>query len=395
MLGALGVLLVLLLVYFVVALFRYLAAVRRARQAAAAPVATVQSRYLDASLVETGDVFQAPVGEKPPLPLDLTQRAPVVPVPQVYDFDIPRVHRESLKRQDVLEPVPTPATPSEERTPLTTAPGVTTPAQPEPEFAMPPEVTLPAQPEEPLVPKPIAAGPVLGVEPVAETWFVPDVTPELEPEPTPEPEPELEPEPEPELEPEPAQVPAPAPTPPGYSLADELERLMAAAEDAPLLTAAEHEAVVSRPSLPEEVPAFPAPVEVLQPAPSVGQVLSSVAPPEPEPMPEPEPEPELEPAAAPEPEPEPEPMLTPEPEPETTAAPEPTPEPEPEPEHEPEPMPGPKSAAGPEYRMIAPVELHFTAGGSRIGVKPGTRSFAEFQRLAGILLGDLRAARGR
>jgi hypothetical protein len=47
----------------------------------------------------------------------------------------------------------------------------------------------------------------------------------------------------------------------------------------------------------------------------------------------------------------------------------------------------------PEYHMVAPVELQFTVGESRIGVKPGTRSFAEFQRLAGIMLDDLLAAR--
>lgn len=49
----------------------------------------------------------------------------------------------------------------------------------------------------------------------------------------------------------------------------------------------------------------------------------------------------------------------------------------------------------PEYALVAPVELHFTGGQGRVGVKPGTRSYAEFQRLAGIMLGDLRAARER
>jgi hypothetical protein len=49
----------------------------------------------------------------------------------------------------------------------------------------------------------------------------------------------------------------------------------------------------------------------------------------------------------------------------------------------------------PEYSLVAPVELHFTAGPGRVGVKPGTRSHAEFQRLAAILLGDLHATRDR
>ncbi len=46
------------------------------------------------------------------------------------------------------------------------------------------------------------------------------------------------------------------------------------------------------------------------------------------------------------------------------------------------------------YHLVAPVELHFTGGGARVGVKAGTRTYDEFQRLASILLGDLRKARG-
>ncbi|MDY0341303.1 MAG: hypothetical protein RBS17_08845 [Coriobacteriia bacterium] len=48
-----------------------------------------------------------------------------------------------------------------------------------------------------------------------------------------------------------------------------------------------------------------------------------------------------------------------------------------------------------DYVLIAPVELQFTGGDDRVGVKPGTRSYTEFQRLAGIMLGDLQAARRR
>jgi hypothetical protein len=44
---------------------------------------------------------------------------------------------------------------------------------------------------------------------------------------------------------------------------------------------------------------------------------------------------------------------------------------------------------------VAPVELHFTEGSGRIGVRPGTRTHDEFQRLARALLGELRDARSR
>ncbi|MEL7667167.1 MAG: hypothetical protein AAGU73_03060 [Actinomycetota bacterium] len=54
-----------------------------------------------------------------------------------------------------------------------------------------------------------------------------------------------------------------------------------------------------------------------------------------------------------------------------------------------------RSDSVPGYALVAPVELHFAGGQGRVGVRPGTRSYAEFQRLAGIMLGDLRAARER
>jgi hypothetical protein len=46
----------------------------------------------------------------------------------------------------------------------------------------------------------------------------------------------------------------------------------------------------------------------------------------------------------------------------------------------------------PQYTLVAPVELHFTEGGGRLGVRPGTRTHAEFKRLADLLLADLREA---
>ncbi|MGB4593360.1 MAG: hypothetical protein WBI63_06255 [Coriobacteriia bacterium] len=96
----------------------------------------------------------------------------------------------------------------------------------------------------------------------------------------------------------------------------------------------------------------------------------------------------------------------------------PMPEPEPAPMPEPEPAPMPpvmesrlptgqvlSAASGMasseraviasenEYHMVAPVELAFTVGEARVGVKPGTRTYAEFQRLAAVLLDDLHVAR--
>jgi len=106
----------------------------------------------------------------------------------------------------------------------------------------------------------------------------------------------------------------------------------------------------------------------------------------------------------PQPEPEPEPAV--EPTPETAQAPMPIPaaaaeqiplpgsSPEsgitPTPASTPEPS---RPAEVPEYSLIAPVELHFTVGEGRIGVKAGTRTYAEFQRLARVLLSDLERAR--
>lgn len=207
---------------------------------------------------------------------------------------------------------------------------------------------------------------------------------------------------------------------------------MAAAEAAPLLTAEEHAAVVAQsgPVKEPDEPPFELPAPVF-PTPSVGQALSTAAPAieeaatSPEPSLEvarvrPEPKDEV-PAEAPSPPPAPRER------PVTIVSP-PPPAPEPvAPITEPEPavqrpsvvIGTPPSAAPavevagkdeetpssdriwakdasdvPEYVMVAPVELQFTASQGRVGVKPGTRSYAEFQRLAGILLEDLKRARG-
>jgi hypothetical protein len=47
----------------------------------------------------------------------------------------------------------------------------------------------------------------------------------------------------------------------------------------------------------------------------------------------------------------------------------------------------------PAYDMVAPVELMFTDGPKRIGIRPGTATFLKYQRLAAVLLGDLKKAR--
>ena len=181
--------------------------------------------------------------------------------------------------------------------------------------------------------------------------------------------------PTPEPEPGPMPTPEPAPTPElaaartVQSLADELERLMVSgtAESA-LLTAEEHARIVPGPGTqPATDPvAFESPP--LIPPPSVGTVLSA---------PQPHPQPDVSLPAPPEPMPE-------------------TPVPHgPRSDHVP-PAVGtaaPASSDAP-YVLVAPVELHFTGAEGRVGVKSGTRTYDEFQRLAGILLGDLRRARG-
>jgi hypothetical protein len=53
----------------------------------------------------------------------------------------------------------------------------------------------------------------------------------------------------------------------------------------------------------------------------------------------------------------------------------------------------PAPVAPPDYDMVAPVELMFTDGPKRIGIRPGTATFLKYQRLAAVLLGDLKKAR--
>lgn len=137
---------------------------------------------------------------------------------------------------------------------------------------------------------------------------------------------------------------------PGYSLGDELERLMRVAEEQqPLTPSGQQEPPVPAEPASDPEPTFEAPP--LMPPLSIGKALSSPAPIA-EPGPVPAPVPIAEPSRV---------------------------------EH----------SSVPEYSLVAPVELHFTGDPGRVGVKPGTRSHAEFQRLAAILLSDLHSARDR
>ncbi len=150
--------------------------------------------------------------------------------------------------------------------------------------------------------------------------------------------------PEPAAAPEHEPAPEPAPAP-GYSLADEIDRLAAATVASQgLLTAEEHAETVSAVSTAAAAPA----VEIPEPPPvTLGAALSPEAKAEaPAPVPASREELRAEPPAEP-----------------------------------------------PPYTLVAPVELHFTEGAARIGVKPGTRTYAEFQRLAAGLLDDLGRSR--
>lgn len=404
--GGLGLLLVALVIYFLVALVRYRRAVKRARTAVPAPDLEAKERYLALTPEHADDVFSAPVAE--PSGAFRTRESVTAPAAVPHDFSLPEVHHAEalaptpvaqaapVSREEPVaavpqsgpaaffpepewdmpepEPVPAPApVPEPARAPVPEPePIAASEPQPEPEPAPTPvPEPIPApQPQPEPVPEPAPAplpapvpelvpGPQLTPEPVQtaapEPTLIPESIPEpefgLEPalEPQPEPVPVPAPAPEPELAPSPAPAPPPAPAPapaqaptpeptplPGYSLADELERLMAAAESVRLMTPEEHEAAVPAAPAPAPVSVSPVSAPPLAPPPSVGQVLST-------------------PTAA------------------TSGA-------------------APRSAT--EYALVAPVELHFTGGSGRIGVKPGTRSFAEFQRLAGILLKDLHTARG-
>lgn len=298
-LGAIAAVLFVLVVFVLIAFARYRRAVRQAREATHVDESAGREAYLGAAAESADDVFAIhTVGAAPPA-------APVADVrvagPRPTPFEIPEVHR--VRTSEAL------AAGSE-------AHGM--------------------------------------VEPIEETLLEPVVTPRVHAEPA-----EPAPVPAPEPEPEPTPAPEPEPESDTYSLAAELEQLMATAGQAPLMSAEQHQAAIA-PQAPVGELGVPdaAAFRPLAPMPSLGQALSSAA--------------------------------------ETTVPDVPTPaEPLAEAPTEPvSPPPAETPSDIPDYQLVAPVELHFTAGEGRVGVKSGTRTYDEFQRLASILLGDLFKARG-
>jgi|GEM_PF-2718576 len=369
-LGGIALLVVVLLAYLVYAIASYRAAVRRANHVAEHDdQQDAEARYL---AEDSGDLFAAP-REGAAVP-----RGPVVSggssattqvgsrEADVAPFRIPEVHR----------PVPEHVSPT--RAPMT--PRGHAEVSTEVEGPATRQATAPPAPGSSGIvePSPVAAeGPVSSAAPMASTAVDAAELPALHTPPRAPETPAVAP-PAPAPNPSPAALSPRMPATetasqpavaamPGYSLGDELERLMLAAEEQqPLMPSGQQGATVPAESLSDPVPSFEAPP--LMPPPSIGQALSSPAP-----------APEPAPAAAPEPTPEPAPAAAPisVSAPETSVA-------------EPSVVEAPSV---PEYSLVAPVELHFTAGPGRVGVKPGTRSHAEFQRLAAILLGDLHATR--
>ncbi len=358
MLAGAGVVLLLIFGFVLIVLIRLIRAFGRERRAA--------SRVPDRGRVaQSGQIAEATAvsavrttGDAP-----APSSTPRPAVPRVAAGSIPAVHEgaqaDTVHDLDgVIEPAGAPLA----------APEIV-PAS-EPEIARLPE-------GEPIPAREPAPAPVPAPEPEPELPAAPApvpapaLVPEAAPEPEPEPEPEPAPGPEPQPQPEPEPPIAPEPPEPELSLADELEHLIAAASGSPaLLTPEEHEEVLSASGTdaaePEPEPAFGV-VEPLAPAPSLGAALSSaVAPGASAPTPA---------AVAPS-----EPETVP---PDTASL-------------EPSPMDRQAPGAGEtiSYELVAPVELTFTVGEGRIGVKAGTRTYDEFQRLASILLGDLRKARG-
>ena len=251
-----------------------------------------------------------------------------------------------------------------------------------------------AEPAAPSVePEPVVA-PVVQVAGAAPAAAVPIVRPALEPD-------SLEQPDEPHRA---AVVPEPIPMAADIPDMDELTRLMLSLEssapaparvsESALLPPEAHvrDAVSPAAATPPKEPAFEAPP--MAPPPSLGQALSGTREPLATPIPQPIPAP----APVPAPPAPPVPARPARPVAVVASVP---------PDGAESGVAAPRPAAVvasvaterpdsvPEYALVAPVELHFTGGQGRVGVKPGTRSYAEFQRLAGIMLGDLRAARER
>ena len=320
--------------YLLYALVAYRRAVRRLRAAASAASDIGGPAYPGPTAGDMEDAF----GRAPGIPEVFAVENPaeegVISPPVVMQpFERPRVSETAIPVVHAPGPA---ASPDLEARPA---------AEPTPEPA--PEPTPEPAPAPESEPEPAP-------EPEPEPAPAPEVprAPEATPEPEPEPEPEPAREPEPESEPEPLKPPTVAPPASDDSLALQLEQLVAAAAaPPPLLSPEEHEEhVPSVAALEDQEVTTPAIDAMRSPRPSVGQVLSSPG------------------------------MDTLEPAPVDIEVPDATP-------------PDRDAAEVPGYVLVGPVELHFTEGGGRLGVRPGTRTYAEFQRLASILLGDLRASR--
>ncbi|MDO8963520.1 MAG: hypothetical protein Q7W30_03410 [Coriobacteriia bacterium] len=98
------------------------------------------------------------------------------------------------------------------------------------------------------------------------------------------------------------------------------------------------------------------------------------------------------------PEPVPSDEVPPAPRPAATIAPPRFPEPAPAPAPD-AVTPAPRPTARvvdtvPSYTMVAPIELSFADGPPRVGIRPGTPTYLKYQRLAAVLLTDLRKAKG-
>ena len=162
-LGGLGLLLLILVIYFVVALVRYRSAVKRARSQTSALDLEAKDRYLAVSAEHAEDVFAVPVADA-----SGDARGVVTPASVARDFSLPEVHPAAA--------------------PLDAS------------VAMPAETGFFAEPAWPPQSEPeLAPRPEPAAEP--EPVHAPEPTPAPEPEPTPAPAPEPVPAPEPALAP--------------------------------------------------------------------------------------------------------------------------------------------------------------------------------------------------
>lgn len=374
--------------------------------------------------VATGDYWDSLI-EQPELVIRTS--APAAPAPMI---DVTPSPAEPVPAAATMPQVPAPVSPV-----LVSPAPVVEPAVVEPPVALAPEPTAPEP--EPTAPEPVpaAAAPEPSQEPDDRIW-IRDLVADLD-----------------GAQPAAAPIAAPA-SAAAESLEDSLERQLAALAQEPAEPAVVLERV-EEPVTDVVVAQTPAPVfEFVEPEPIVPIALEPVAVPEQmptfavEPEPEPTPEPPVEFAPEPEPEPAPEPVVefAPEPvpllEPAIAVGPEfvepvapafhvdvesvapappmsvepprpvatvpetPTPPaiedrprvPVAERPDEPRPAATVHVSSDPDRELaadavvlVAPVEMWF--GEARVGVKPGSKTYDRFQRIAKVLFDDLKHAR--